>query len=207
MTALAISTPMQDFTKPGSAGVVTDTLFVNCYWPYLSVPTRIFADGSKGIRVLGNTPANVWFPDDVVFERYYPDALYPAEQAVLKAFPFGRRIMVNLSPPEAAVWLEAYEKAVASFPPTHTVFETIRDNNFLRHKEEKSRLTYTVKAGAQVGSNLTLVDDAEVVKVEYEEYAVMLTSEECIGLVDGSLDEATLRDQKQFLNVATGEPL
>ena len=93
---LAIGIRLQGFTAPGSAGVVTDTLFVNCYWPKLDRPTRIFAAGSSGIKVMGTTPRNVWFPDDVEFLTYYPDALYPAEQAItalVKAIGGKRRIV------------------------------------------------------------------------------------------------------------------
>jgi hypothetical protein len=131
---------MQRFTEPGSAGIVTDTLFINCYWPKLDRPTRIFADGSRGIRVLGTTPRNVWFPDDIVFEPWYPDALYPAELAV-KAMNPRRSGLVNLTEEEAQVWWDAYNEAVKSFPPTHTVIDTPRHVNFLRDGDYVAELT------------------------------------------------------------------
>ena len=193
---LAIGIRMQGFTQPGSAGVVTDTLFVNCYWPKLDRPTRIFADGSSGIKVMGTTPRNVWFPDDVEFMTYYPDALYPAEQAVFKAFPFKRIGLVNLSPAEAQVWWDAYNAAVTTFPPTHTVFETPRNTNFLRHKEEVSRRTVRLEKEVQTAPGVFLSAGTQITKIEYEEYVAELTPKESVDLVDGKLDEAVLRAEK-----------
>ena len=190
---LAIGIRMQGFTAPGSAGVVTDKLFVNCYWPKLDRPTRIFAAGSSGIKVMGTTPRNVWFPDDVEFMTYYPDALYPAEQAVKAAFPFKRIGLVNLSPAEAQVWWYAYNAAVKSFPATHTVIQTKRDCNYLRHREEKSRHSATLKEDAiDAGGNI-LHAGATITKIEYEEYVAELTPKESVDLVDGKVAETTLR--------------
>lgn len=193
---------MQGFTLPDSTGIVTDTLFVNCYWPKLDRPTRIFAPGSSGIRVLGTTPRNVWFPDDVVFESYYPDALYPAEQAVKAAFPFKRIGMVNLSPVEAQVWLDAYNAAVASFPPTHTVLQTQRNTNFLRHKVEVSRRTVTLKEDSVDAVGNILLAGAQIVKVNYEEYVAELTPQESVDLVDGKVSETDLRASKEFVSLS-----
>lgn len=196
---LAIGIRMQGFSALGSAGVVKDTLFVNCYWPKLDRPTRIFAEGSSGIKVLGTTPRNVWFPDDVEFMLYYPDALYPAEQAVKAAFPFKRIGLVNLSPAEAQVWLDAYNEAVKTFPPTHTVLETSRNCNFLRHKEEVSRRTVTLgEDSVDAGGNI-LHAGAKITKIEFEEYVAELTPEEAVALVDGKADEAAVRAEKEFV--------
>lgn len=202
MTALAIGIRMQGFAQPGSAGVVTDTLFVNCYWPKLDRPTRIFAEGSSGIRVMGTTPRNVWFPDDIVFETYYPDALYPAEQAVLKAFPFKRIGLVNLSPAEAQVWLDAYNAAVSTFPATHTVLQTARNTNFLRHREVTSERTITLKEDSVDAAGNILKAGAQIVKREFEEYVAELTPQEAVDLVDGKLDEAAMREAKEFVKVS-----
>ncbi len=203
---IAIGIRLQGFTAPGSIGVVTDTLFINCYWPKLDRPTRLFADGSSGIRVLGTTPRNVWFPDDTVFEAYYPDALYPAEQAVLKAFPFNRRGLVNLSPAEAQVWLDAYTAAVAKFPLTHSVFETPRSCNFLRHREVKSERSVTLKEDSVTtlpdGSQSVISAGSVIIKRDYEEYVAELTADECLSLVDGKVDESVLREAKTFVKVA-----
>ncbi len=172
-------TRLQEFTEPDSMGVVTDALFISCYWPKLDRPTRIFADGSSGIRVMGRTPRNVWFPDDVVFEDYVPDALYPAELAV------GHNL-VNLSDDEAALWLKTYDEAVAKLPQTAAVNTTQRAVNFLRHKELVS----------PVGA-----------KPVYEEYVAELTAKECADLVDGKVDEAVLRTTKTFVHVSDGTVL
>lgn len=202
---LTIGIRLQGFSAPGSAGVVTDTLFVNCYWPKLDRPTRIFAAGSSGIRVLGTTPRNVWFPDDTVFEQYYPDALYPAELAVKAAFPFKRIGLVDLSPAESQVWWDAYNAAVASFPPTHTVVETQRNTNFLRHREEVSRRTIELKEDSIDAGGSILQAGAKITKIEYEEYVAELTPQESVDLVDGKLDEAALRKAKEF--VKASDPL
>lgn len=201
---LAIGIRMQGFTQPGSAGVVTDTLFVNCYWPKLDRPTRIFDDRSSGIKIMGTTPRNVWFPDDVVFETYYPDALYHAEQAVFKAFPFKRIGLINLSPAEAQVWLDAYRAAVATFPPTHTVLTTLRNVNFLRHRIVKSESTVTLAEDSIDAAGNILLAGAQIVKREFDEYIAELTPQECSDLMARKVDEQTLRETKEFVKV--GDP-
>lgn len=207
---LIIGARLQIFTAPGSMGVVKNVRFVNCFWPKLDRPTRIFADGSSGIEVLGTTPRNVWFPDDVVFLPYHPDALYPAEQAVFKAFPF-RRGLVNLSPVEAQIWQEAYDAAVASFPLTHAVYDTQRASNFLRHYEEKSR---TEKALAQDSVN-TYADGTKVIipagtvvtKIEYDEYIAELTAVEADSIAKGISDPVEVSATKTFLSVSDSTQL
>ena len=199
---LSLFSRLQQFTAPSSMGVVRDVLFVNCYWPKLDSPTCIFADGSSGIQVMGRTPRNVWFPDDVEFLPFYPDALYPAEQAVLKAFPFARRGLVNLSPAEALVWWEAYQEAVKGFPPTHTVLETPRHTNFLRHREVKSEREIVLKEDSVStlldGSQSVLKAGSVIVKLDYDEFIAELTPEECQDLMSGKVEEATLRAGKEF---------
>lgn len=174
---IIVGARLQGFTAPGSAGVVRETRFVNCYWPPLDRPTRIFAEGSGGIEVMGRTPRNVWFPDDTVFLDYYPDALYPAEQAVLKAMPF-RRGLVNLTPPEAQIWLEAYEEAVAKLPPTASVFATPRACNFLRHREEVSRRTVALTQDSVDAVGNILHAGSRITKVEHVEFIAELTPEQ-----------------------------
>jgi hypothetical protein len=128
-----IGARLQSFSKPGSMGVVKDTTFIRCYWPFLMQPTALFAPGSSGLQVMGSpTPRNVVFPPDTVFLDFYPDALYPAEQAVWAAFPArSPRAVVEFSDAEAQVYLAAYDKAVASFPPTHSIHPTRPDCHFL----------------------------------------------------------------------------
>lgn len=116
----------------GPLGVVTDTRFVRCYWPKLDQPTRLFAEGSKGIEVLGSA-RNVWFPDDTKWLDYYPDALYPAELAVLKAFRM--RALINLTDEQAAIWQAAYDAAVATFPKTHAIHSSPRHCLFVRRRQ------------------------------------------------------------------------
>lgn len=205
---LIIGARLQGFTTPGSMGVVKDIRFVNCFWPKLDQPTRIFADGSSGIEVLGTTPRNVWFPDDVVFLPYHPDALYPAEQAVLKAFPF-RRGLVNLSPVEAQIWQEAYDKAVASFPPTHAVYETPRAVNFIRHYEEKSRQVKVLAEDSVTvhadGTKVIIPAGTEITKINYDEYVAELTAKEAEDIATGKVDKAALT--KDFVRVTDGAVL
>lgn len=196
---LLIGHRFQPFAAPGSLGVMRDFSFVNCFWPKLDRPTRIFADGSKGLAVMGTTPRNVWFPDDTVFGAYYPDALYPAEQAVLKAFPY-RRALINLSPAEAQVWWDAYNAAAATFPPTHTVLTTPRHCNFLRHRELARERSVTLKEDS-VSGDTVLKAGSVIVKRDYEEFVAELTQQECQDLMSGKIFEATLRANKQFVHI------
>lgn len=174
MARLYAFTRLQAYIEPGSMGVVTDARFIHCYWPKLDRPTRIFAAGSSGIRVLGRTPRNVWFPDDVVFEEMVPDAEYQAELAVMA---LRRGALINLTDAEAQIWLDAYEAEIAKLPPTATRTMTQRNTNFLRHRE--------------------LVSAIEA-KPRFEEYVAELTPKEAVDLVDGKIKETDLRDAKQF---------
>lgn len=203
---IAVGTRLQEFTQPESMGVVTDTLFVNCYWPKLDRPTRIFARGSSGIKVMGTTPRNVWFPDDIEFLDYYPDALYPAELAVRVAFPGNRSGLVNLSSSESQVWWDAYNEAVKGLHSKATIITTRRDCNFLRHREEVSCRMVTL-ANDSVDGDTILRKGTQVTKTEYDEYIAELTPHECVCLVGGKLDETDLRANKAFLHVSTQLPL
>jgi len=184
---------------PGCWGVQNDMLFLFCYWPKLDRPTKLFADGSTGIKVMGRTPRNVWFPDDVEFLDYYPDALYPAEQAVFAAFPYRGRALINLSPAEAQVWLDAYNAAIATFPPTHVTHPTTRNSNFLRHKEVKSERTIVLKEDGVLPDGTILRAGAEIVKYDYEEFIADLTTQECVDLMNGTAIESELRQTKAFV--------
>ena len=186
-------------------GVCQDMRFIHCYWPKLDRPTRIFAVGSSGIEVLGRTPRNVWFPDDVVFLEDWLDARYPAEQAVLKAFPF-RRGLINLSPVEAQIWMDAYDAAVAKLNPGHTHYATPRECNFLRHREEKSRRSIMLAEDSvqthEDGSKTVLAKGSTITKIEYEEFVANLSAQECADIVDGKVDEVDLRAAKTFVHIS-----
>lgn len=157
----------------GPLGVISGALFVNCFWPKLDGPTELFAPGSAAIEVMGGTPRNVLFPPDTVFRSWMPDAMFPAEQAVLKAFP-GRRYLVNLSPAEASVWMEAYEKACAELPPTASVHPTRHDCFFLRDRREKSRRTHILAEDSHTtlpdGSVTVLKAGSAIEKIKYDEF-------------------------------------
>ena len=129
---IEIAARFQRFDRPGSMGVVNDVRYIRCFWPRLDQPTALFADGSSGIVVQGPpTPRNVVFPADTVFATYLPDAIYPAELAVMAMSP-GRLGMVALTGDEAAAWLAAYGDAAAKLPMTATIHDTPRDVQFLR---------------------------------------------------------------------------
>lgn len=179
--------------------------FIDCYWPRLDRPTRIFAAGSARIEVQGRTPRNVWFPDDIVFLDYYPDALYPAELALKSAMPF-RRGLINLTPPEATIWQTAYDEAVRNLPPTATIITTPRHTNFLRHLEEKSRRTVTLKEDAVDAGGNILHAGAQITKIEYDEFVAPLTPQESTDLVDGKIVEADLRSEKTFVSISKLNP-
>ena len=167
----------------GQLGVVTDTRYVRCYWPKLDRPTRLFVEGSAGIEVLGSA-RNVWFPDDTVWLDYHPDALYPAEMAVKAAFPnlIG---LINLTDEQAVIWQAAYDAAVATFPPTHTIHSSPRDVLFLRHKELISPLDK---------------------KPVFEEYVSEVTTQQAMDIVDGKIDPATEKLTQDFRKVTDQHP-
>lgn len=192
-----IGARFQSFVKPASMGVVNDTYYRRCYWPSLDRPTPLFADGSKGIIVEGPpTPRNVVFPPDTVFAEYWPDALYPAEQAVMKVSK-GRRGMVNLSDEEAAIYVAAYDEAVKSFPPTQTKHTTRADCHFLRHKEVLR--TYQVIVRDERG--VPVLKDGkpvEFTKEDCEFYIAELLPEESTAFLGGKVSEDELRTSKEF---------
>lgn len=167
----------------GPLGVVTDTRFIRCYWPELNKPTRLFAEGSKGIEVLGSA-RNVWFPDDTVWLDYYPDALYPAEQAVKAAFP-NLLGMVNLTDEQAAIWQAAYDAAVATFPPTHAVHSSPRDCLFLKHGDNV----------AEIGMKPVL-----------QYYVSELTTQQAMDIVDGNLDPDAEKLAMTFRKIEDSHP-
>ena len=141
---LLIAARLQKFSAPQSMGVVTDTRYVRCFWPALDRPTRLFAPGSSGIEVIGSS-RNVVFPAGTVHLDYYPDAFYPAEQA-LRAYWAERgkfRTFVNLTEDEAAVWQAAYDAAVATLPATAAVHTTPQDCHFWRKRLAVQKLRRT----------------------------------------------------------------
>lgn len=176
---------LQTFNQPGSMGIVTDTRYTRCFWPSLAKPTALFADGSRGIEVLGSA-RNVIFPPGTVFLDYYPDALYPAEQAVMKLSP-RRAGLVNLTAEEAAVWRSAYDAAVASFPDTHAIHTTRIDCHFLRHEELVS----------PVGK-----------KPIFESYVAELSSSQVDDFITGRTSEDALKTAAVFVKSgdALGDP-
>lgn len=110
---LVVGKRLYEYGTTGSMGVVTDTCFVNCYWPRVDESTPIFETGSNNIQVMGGTiPINIEFPSDTKFVEYYPDAMYSAFEVVNKT--------INLTDDEAVVWGIAYADAVASLPSTAT---------------------------------------------------------------------------------------
>ena len=132
---IVIGARFQGFDQPGSMGVVNGVRYIRCFWPKLDRPTALFADGSSDIVVQGPpTPRNVVFPPDTVFATYHPDAVYPADVAVMARSP-SRNGMVALTGDEAAAWLATYENAAVKLPETSAVHATRDDVYFLRRKE------------------------------------------------------------------------
>jgi hypothetical protein len=147
-----------------SMGVVTDTHFIRCYWPALTEPTRIFAEGSSGLVVQGPpTPRNVVFPDDTVFPEVYPDADSVAVSAAVRAANGSRVGLVNCTPEMVQAYLDAYEAEVANLPPTASK-RTTQECCFLVHDE--------------------LVSAPEE-KPRYERYVAEVTKAEAVDYCDG----------------------
>ena len=168
---------LQTFTTPGSMGVVNDARFVRCFWPRFNAPVAIFAPGSSGITVMGPPlPRNVVFPPDTVFEEAVYDAFYPAEQAVKQASP-RRAGLVSLFDAETAVWIAAYDAAVAGVSAKAARGSISDDRFFLREK------------------------------VAGDEYVASLTKQEADDLCDGKVTEQALRESKEFVSTTDGSIL
>lgn len=138
MTTTLIGKRLYDWDGPGKAGVVTDTHFIRCFWPHLTEPTRIFAEGSSGLIVQGPpTPRNVIFPDDTVFPEVFLDA---DSAAVAEAMRTSRRRgLVNATPEMVEAYLLAYATKSAALPPTAAKHRCRDDCHFLVHYEGKER--------------------------------------------------------------------
>jgi hypothetical protein len=213
---ILVGARLQGFGTEGGMGTVSDTLFINCFWPRLDVPTALFAVGSSGLQVIGSpTPRNVVFPADTLFPEYCPDATFSAEQAVLKAFPF-RRNLVNLSPSEAQVWWDAYNAVTATLPTTCTKLRSRKDCFLLRHREERSRREVVLEkesvSVAGDGSRTILAAGTKITKIEYDEYVAELSEVEAGNLVNGNAaqraaKETALRASKTFRKSEDGTPL
>ncbi len=178
---LVVAKRLQAFTDTGSMGIVTDTRFIRCYWPALDRPTALFADGSSGIEVLGSA-RNIIFPKGTKFLDFYPDALYPAELAVLAHRGPGAHF-IDLTDEEAAVWQATYDKEVAGFPSTHAVHSSRDDVHFLVHREP--------------GEN----------PKKPEHYIAELTKAEAHEVAHGRIDEGKLRRTRTFVHRSHQTPL
>lgn len=166
MDKIIVGARLQSFSEKESLGVVNDTLYFNCFWPKLDYPVPLFAEGSSGIKVIGNTPRNVVFPEDTTFPEYYPDALYPAEKALRSAFPQVKS-MINLTEDQVDVYMNAYNNAVSLLPVTAAKFTSRGDCHFLIHKE--------------------------LVENKYEEYVSELTDQQVLDIID---EKTTVKDIK-----------
>lgn len=174
---------LQQYMLPGSLGVVVDTRYIRCFWPRLDAPTKLFADGSFGISVMGPPlPRNVIFPDDTVFEDTALDALHSAEIAVMSNG--SRRGLVNLTDAEAALWVAAYDAAVAELLPSASKLPIANERYCLRDR--------TVKPGTEA-------------KPQYEEFVAVITAQEAEDMLDGKVTEEELRAEKTFISLDTGE--
>lgn len=115
---------LQEYNTEGSMGVVTDTTFIRCFWPFVDEPIAIFEKGSYGIRVMGPpTPRNIIFPEDTEFLSYAPDAAYLAEVAVKTHVGWDKPIL-ELGDQETLVYLTQYNKALENLPETKEEHET-----------------------------------------------------------------------------------
>jgi hypothetical protein len=135
MTTVLIGQRLYDWDGPGMAGVVTDTHFIRCFWPRLTEPTKIFAEGSSGLVVQGPpTPRNVVFPEDTLFPKVVCDADSAAVGAAMAASG-GKSGLVNATPEMVQAYLAAYEAEAAKAEPHTTEIACRDDCQFLVHKE------------------------------------------------------------------------
>lgn len=156
-------------------GVVTNTRFVRCFWPQFDLPTKLFAEGSSGLVVIGPpTPRNIVFPADTEFLVHYPDAHYPAELAVMAGRSAGARF-INLTDEEGDLWWDSYLRAVGNLSPTATTMQDRPDRHLLRLTDRGKR------------------------------YVAELTPQEVTAIVEGRIDAAELKALKEFIDLKTGE--
>ena len=114
MGTLIIGKRLYEFSEAGSMGIVTDTTYINCYWPRLTDYTAIFADGSSNIKIMGFTaPRYVTFPENTEFVDYSPDAL---NATISKSTLEGRVCPIKFE--------AIYAEEVAKLLPTDTIFST-----------------------------------------------------------------------------------
>jgi hypothetical protein len=57
------------------------------------------------------------------------------------------------------------------------------------------------------GSEQIIRAGAVIEKVDYDDFVSPLTAKECMDIVDGKVDEAALRESKEFVHASTQEPL
>jgi hypothetical protein len=182
MTTVLFGQRLYDWDGPGSAGVVTDTHFIRCFWPRLTEPTRIFAEGSSGLVVQGPpTPRNVIFPDDTVFPEVVADADSAAVEAATKASNGSRHGLVNATPEMVQAYLSTYASTIAKLPPTATKVRCRDDCHCLVHKELVS-----------------LPEEQPV----FEVYVAEITKGEAVDLCDGKLTVEELNAEKVYVKVA-----
>lgn len=170
------------------ADPVVETRFVKCFWTdehgkALTAPTEFFPKGSSGIRVQGSS-RNVVFPADTVFEDYYPDAGYPAEQATLKAFPnMGQ--FVQLTDEQSDFYVAEHAKATALVIGENrnaTVFRSPQNIHFLRHNEPVS-----LSAAGKV--------------IRSDSYVAMLTPDEVAAIVTDTKAIDAIKLAARFVHI------
>jgi hypothetical protein len=182
MTTVLIGQRLYDWDGPGSAGIVTDTHFIRCYWPRLTEPTKIFAEGSSGILVQGPpTPRNVVFPEDTVFPEVVADADSKAVVAAMQAANGTRTGLVNATPKMVEAYLEAYQQEAANLPETATKVVCRDDCHYLTHD---------------------VLVSAEGEKPVYERYVAEITKTEAIDYCDGLVSRTDLDAEKLYCKLA-----
>lgn len=167
---------LQKHGEPGAMGVVKDTRYIRCFWPHLKAPTKLFAEGSSGIEVMGPpTPRNVVFPPDTVFLDRVPDSERTAEEAVRAVAGPHRKIINLLDDLGDTYWdaLQAEAPKVAARHPT---------NGEAFHLEETGEPTEREPKGAR--------------------FVAPLTKKEADDLVEGRAIDADMRKGKQFIGKA-----
>lgn len=138
-----------NLTKETNLGVVKDRRYFMCTWPNFDKPTKLFEEGSSGIRIKGgNTPRNVILPDDTVFEDYLPDAIYPAELAFQALVP-GWRSGQDVTPEQSAQYVklfeQIYEPSVLKENPRATVINTNKPVYYFKDRDEKREPTAVIE--------------------------------------------------------------
>lgn len=113
----------QSCVEEGCMGVVTDTVYIRCFWPVLDAPLALFADGSAGIEVEGPpTPRNIIFPPGTVFLNGTRGDVFFTAETVSKSVPVEKEFQAEVEV-DGSTRTVTYKKTVSEIRPVREITE------------------------------------------------------------------------------------